>query len=175
MFLIGGLVFLAFVFLVWKIMAPAQIYSRFGVSAATHKLLSTDLGKGTGRIKLALHGINGIPDAVFEAKASAHILVGEFKSRKYRNRVKAYELYQIMLYMGHLRDKYPKHKVTGCLAYADGKVSVQFDSELYAALIALKGEFWETLKNRRPVNPTPLHKRIRVNGANPGLRLSAEL
>ena len=42
MLLIGGLFLLALVFLVWKIMAPAQIYSRFGVSAATHKLLSTD-------------------------------------------------------------------------------------------------------------------------------------
>lgn len=175
MLVVGGLILLVVVFVILKIKAPVEIYSRFGISVATHKLLSTDLGNSTGRIKLGRFGINGIPDAVFEALTAKHILVGEFKSRKYRNSVKLYELYQIMLYMGHLRAKYPNHTVVGCLAYADGRVSVQFDPELYQGLIGLKDEYWETVKRRRPVNSTPLHKRIKVNGANGGLRLTAKL
>ncbi|NVL48644.1 hypothetical protein F2S72_01380 [Pseudomonas syringae pv. actinidiae] len=170
--IVGGLLFLAAIFFFLKVKAPVEIYTRFGISLATHKLLSTDLGNATGRIKVGRYGINGIPDAVFELLAGKHILVGEFKSRKYRDYVKLYELYQIMLYMGHLREKYPNHSITGCLAYADGRVSVQFDAALYEALIGLKVEYWETVKRRRPVNPTPLHKRIRVNGANRSLRLS---
>lgn len=175
MLLLGCLILLALAYLFLKAKAPAQIYSRFGVSVATHKMLSTDLGNADGKIKLASNGINGIPDAVFEALTSKRILVGEFKSRKYRNKVKLYELYQLMLYMGHLKEKYPSHLVTGCLAYADGKVEVNFDRELYLGLVGLKSEYWETLKSRRPVNTTPLHKRILVNGANPGLRLTANL
>lgn len=173
--LVGILLLLAVAYFVLKIKAPVEIFSRFGVSLATHKLLSTDLGKATGKIKLARHGINGIPDAVFESLTEKVILVGEFKSRKYRDCVKLYELYQLMLYMGHLRERYPNHTIIGCLAYADGKVKVRFDSDLYQGLIGLRDEYWQTVKRRRPVNSAPLHKRIKVNGANLGLRLTSKL
>ena len=174
--ILGFVLFLlAVAFIVMKLKAPLEIYSRFGASATTHKLLSTDLGKATGRIKLARHGINGIPDAVFEALAEKVILVGEFKSRKYRDRVRLYELYQLMLYMGHLKDRYPNHTILGCLAYADGKVKVAYDHDLYLGLVGLRDEYWQTIKRRIPANMPPLHKRMKVSGANPGLRLASKM
>nr|WP_192963276.1 hypothetical protein [Pseudomonas fluorescens] len=175
LYVLGVLLVLAVIFFVLKIKAPLEIYSRFGVNAASHKLLSTDLGKADGRIKLARFGINGIPDAVFEALSGKLILAGEFKSRKYRGVVKLYELYQLMLYMGHLQDRYPNHTIVGCLAYADERVKVRFDPALYQALIELRNEYWQTIKRRKPVNPVPLHKRMKVNAGNLSMRLTSKM
>lgn len=175
LYVLGALLALAIVYLVLKIKAPLEIYARFGVSSASHKLLSTDLGKAGGSIKLARFGINGIPDAVFEALTGKLILVGEFKSRKYRGVVKLYELYQLMLYMGHLQGRYPNNTIVGCLAYADERVEVKFDPALYQALVELREEYWQTVKRRKPVNPVPLHKRMKVNSANLTMRLTSKM
>lgn len=174
-YIIGGMLLLAAIFYFQKQKASGEVFSRFGLRESSYRMLSTDLGKSEGRIKLSRHGINGIADAVFEAVTGYEIVVGEFKSRKYRQKVKLYELYQITLYIGHLRSLYPKHHVRGVLAYADGKVSVTFDPALYDALIGLRPEYWESVKQRKVVNSTPLHKRIKVNALNRGLRLAAEL
>lgn len=173
--LVGFLLLLAFILFVSKFKAPLKIYSRFGASESTHKLLSTDLGNATARIKLSLHGINGIPDAVFEELVEKVILVGEFKSRKYRDRVRLNELYQLMLYMGHLKGRYPNHTILGCLAYADGKVKVAYDHDLYLGLVGLRDEYWQTIKRSIPANMPPLHKRMKVSRANPGLRLTSKM
>jgi len=175
LYIIGAILILGIVFLVQRLSASGEIFSRFGVRESTHRLLSTDLGKSSGRIKLSRFGINGIADAVFESLSGKKILVGEFKSRKYRGEVRLYELYQIMLYMGHIKAEYPNHSVEGCLAYADGMVKVVFDKAVYDALTGLKREYWETVRNRRPVNTTPLHKRMNVRAENRTLRLSARM
>ena len=169
------LIALVMVFAVMKKTASGEVYSRFGLSKSTHQVLSTDLGEKTSRIKLSRLGVNGIPDAIFKSLTEKVIVVGEFKSRKYRGEVRLYEFYQILLYMGHVALKYPDHKIIGCLAYADNRASVAFDKEVYEALMGLRDEYWQTLKSKRPVNPRPLHKRIKVTGANSSLRFSAKL
>jgi hypothetical protein len=166
---------LAILFFLKKKTASNEVYSRFGVREATHRILSTDLGKSASRIKLSRFGINGIADAVFKALSGREILVGEFKSRKHRGVVKLYEFYQLMLYMGHLQEKYPEHLIKGCLAYADAKVYVAFDIAVYESLVSLRGEYWDSVIRKGAVNPTPLHKRVKVNTMNKGLKLSAEL
>jgi len=174
-YIVGGLLILVIVFFFKKQTASTEVYSRFGLSLSSYRLLSTDLGKSEGRIKLSSHGINGIADAVFEKRTGNEIHVGEFKSRKYRNIVKIYELYQVILYMGHLKAEYPRHKITGSIAYADGHVQVNFDPVVYSALLGLRGEFWNTVKSKRVVDSRPLHKRMNVSGQNRGLKLSAKL
>ncbi|MPQ69314.1 hypothetical protein [Pseudomonas sp. MWU12-2323] len=169
------ILFLIVVYFLKKQAASSEVYSRFGIRESTHKLLSTDLGKSASRIKLTRFGINGIADAVFKALSGKEILVGEFKSRKHRGIVKLYEFYQLMLYMGHLQEKYPDHMIRGCLAYADAKVSVTFDSEVYEALVSLRSEYWASVNNRGAVNTKPLHKRVKVNALNGRVKLSAEL
>jgi hypothetical protein len=175
MFIALALGVLAALYFLKKKSASSELYSQFGIRESTHKILSTDLGQSASRIRLSRFGINGIADAVFKAVSRKEILVGEFKSRKYRGVVKLYEFYQVMLYMGHLRDKYPDHEVKGCLAYADGMVTVFFDQDVYQALVNLRGEYWASVKKRGPVNTIPLHKRVKVNALNKGLKLSADL
>ncbi|WP_116893046.1 hypothetical protein [Pseudomonas savastanoi] len=175
MYILGGLILLAIIFLFQKQQASGEVFNRFGLRENAYRMLSTDLGKSAGRIKLARFGINGIADAVFEAVSGNEIVVGEFKSRKYRNMVKLHEFYQLTLYMGHLKALHPKHTIRGVLAYADGKVSITYDPDVYEGLVRLKGDYWDTVKRRTAGSTAPLHKRMKVNGMNRGIRLSTEL
>lgn len=174
-YILGALLLLVAIFFIQKKSASSAIHSRFGVRESTHRLISTDLGNAKGRIKLSRFGINGIADAVFESVIGKEILVGEFKSRKYRGQVRLYEFYQVILYMGHLKAQYPHHKVLGCLAYADSRVQVNFDPAVYEALLGLREEYWQTVKCKRVADSRPLHKRMKVSGVNRSLRFTSSL
>lgn len=173
--ILGALIAIAVVYLIKKQSASGEVHSRFGLKASAYSLLSTDLGKSQGRIKLSRSGINGIADAVFKANSGHEIVAGEFKSRKYRGKVKLHEFYQLTLYLGHLQAAHPKASVRGVLAYADGKVSVAYDHAVYEGLVGLRDDYWQTVKRRNAGAILPLHKRMRVDRMNPGLKLSAEL
>jgi hypothetical protein len=174
-YVLGALLLLVAIFLIQKKTAASAIHSRFGVRESTHRLISTDLGNSKGRLKLARFGINGIPDAAFESVNGKEILVGEFKSRKYRGQVRLYEFYQLLMYMGHIKALYPNHKVLGCLAYADSRVQVNFDPAVYEALLTMREEYWLTVRYKRVADSRPLHKRMKVGGENRALRLTSDL
>lgn len=171
LYVLAGLLVLAAVFFIMKANAASEVFSRFGVSESTHQLLGSDLGGSTKGIRLSRYSINGMADAVFASKRAKELVVGEFKSRKYKGRVRYYEFYQVQLYMGHLAEKYPGHTIKGCLAYADGRQPVNFDPAVYEGLIAMRGEVVATLRNRKTANSVPLHKRIGVATKNNHLRL----
>lgn len=174
-YILGALLLLALIFFVQKKSAAGAIHSRFGVRESTHRLISTDLGNSKGRIKLSRFGINGIADAVFESVNGNEILVGEFKSRKYRGKVKLSEFYQLMMYIGHIKALYPNHTVLGCLAYADSRVQVNFDPAVYESLVGLREEYWLTVRYKRVADSRPLHKRMKVSGENRALRFTSTL
>ncbi|HBO2935326.1 TPA: hypothetical protein L4R50_000322 [Pseudomonas aeruginosa] len=174
-YILGALLLLVAIFFFQKKSAASAVHSRFGVRESTHRLISTDLGNAKGRIKLSRFGINGIADAVFESIKGNEILVGEFKSRKYRGQVRLHEFYQLLLYMGHLKAQYPNHTVLGCLAYADSRVQVNFDPAVYEALLGLREEYWQTVKYKQVADSRPLHKRMKVSGQNRGLRFTTSL
>ena len=174
-YILGALLLLALIFFVQKKSAAGAIHSRFGVRESTHRLISTDLGNSKGRIKLSRVGINGIADAVFESVNGNEILVGEFKSRKYRGKVKLSEFYQLMMYIGHIKALYPNHTVLGCLAYADSRVQVNFDPAVYESLVGLREEYWLTVRYKRVADSRPLHKRMKVSGENRALRFTSNL
>ncbi|MFO6994482.1 hypothetical protein P3D53_09575 [Pseudomonas aeruginosa] len=174
-YILGALLLLVAIFFFLKKSAASAIHSRFGVRESTHRLISTDLGKAKGRIMLSRFGINGIADAVFESVNGNEILVGEFKSRKYRGKVKLSEFYQLMMYIGHIKALYPNHTVLGCLAYADSRVQVNFDPAVYESLVGLREEYWLTVRYKRVADSRPLHKRMKVSGENRALRFTSNL
>lgn len=175
MYLIGALLLLALFFALSKLKAGNEIYSRFGLKESTYTLVSSDLGGKKSTIKLSRFGINGIADAVFKANAGKEIIVGEFKSRKFRGAVRLCEFYQVLLYMGHLAERYPDHVIKGRLAYADSTQGVYFDPQVYEALIGMRTEMLQALGTRRVPNSTPLHKRMKVAGANKHLKLTSAM
>lgn len=142
--------------------AENEIHAKFGLSNSKFKLISTDLGGKNPKLRLSAMGVGGIPDAVFESRKSKVIVVGEMKARKLKGGVRLMEFYQVIIYIGLLRQLYPNHAIEGILGYNGALVRVAHDQELFNALIGLRAEILTSLKNKKPSNPRPLHKRIQV-------------
>lgn len=146
--------------------APGDIFGQFGLSPGAFTLISSDLGDSAPRQMLRGNGVAGEPDALFAAKKSKKVVVGEFKSRKFKGFVRPYEFFQTMLYMGMARQVHNVSEAMGVIAYADARVHIHFDQDVYDAIVALRIELFTSFKLRRPVNPKPLHKRMNVLSSN---------
>lgn len=173
MLYLAGLVavFVVVLYLFFQRQSDKEIYDKFGISSQVFNLVSSDLGKRKSRIFLRRNGVTGVPDAIFEATRGKQLVVGEYKSRTHKGYVRFNELYQVMLYMGHLQARYPSYTIWGCLAYADQRVSIAFDPELYQGLMDVAPEVKKALRKRMVQNSLPLQKRMPVNTMNSGLKL----
>lgn len=160
----------ALLYLVLKAKAPNDIYRQFALPASQWKIVSSDLGKGQPRKRLGAFGIGGEPDAIFRNARSSQIAVGEFKNRSYKGYVRRREYYQILLYIGLARETFNSTNVVGLLSFRDECIQVPFDEGVFRALIALRSEVPISLKNKRPIDPRPLHKRVTVAPGNRKIR-----
>lgn len=163
--------FVVVLYLFFQRQSDEEVYEKFGVSSKTFKLISSDLGKRKSRVFLRRKGVTGVPDAVFEATRGKELVVGEYKSRTHKGYVRFNELYQVMLYMGHLQARYPSYTIRGCLAYADQRVSIAFDPQLYQGLMDVAPEVKKALRKRTVQDALPLQKRMPVNTMNSDLKL----
>ncbi|WP_213664409.1 hypothetical protein [Stutzerimonas stutzeri] len=163
--LLIGLILLFASVLYWLSKGSAQrgVHANFKLDSGRYKLLGTDLGaQEVGSIFLSYAGVNGKPDAIFEDRKKPCIIVGEHKARKYKAGVRLREFYQVVLYMGIARRKWPRHDVKGLISFDDKVVWVDFDSHVFQALLDLKPEAIEGLRSGKASNPTPLHRRMCV-------------
>jgi len=163
--LLIGLILLFAGVLYWLSKGSAQrgVHSNFKLDSGRYKLLGTDLGaQEVGSIFLSYAGVNGKPDAIFEDRKKPCIIIGEHKARKYKAGVRLREYYQVVLYMGIARRKWPSHDVKGLISFDDKVVWVDFDSHVFQALLDLKPEAIEGLRSGKASNPTPLHRRMSV-------------
>lgn len=160
-----GLILLFAAALYWlsKSSAHRGVHANFKLDPGRYKLLGTDLGsQDVGSIFLSFAGVNGKPDAVFEDRKAPCIVIGEHKARKYKSGVRLREFYQIVLYIGMARRKWPAHEVKGCLSFDDKVVWVDFDNHVFQALIDLKTEAIEGIARGKATNSTPLHLRMKI-------------
>lgn len=172
MLYLAGAILVCLAYLIVAGRSNKEIHQKFGVPERSHTLISTDLGKVRSKIFLRRDGVTGVPDAVFESAGKKEVVAGEFKSRSFKGYVRYYELYQLMLYMGHLQARYPSHAIRGHLAYADNNVVIIFfDQALYDGLMSMKRELQAASRTRNIPSAVPLHKRMTVNKMNPALRL----
>lgn len=164
------LLLLVAVFFYKKSSAPNDIFGKFGLSPGAFKLVSSDLGDSAPRQMLHGNGVSGEPDALFANKPGRKVVVGEYKSRKFKGYVRPYEFFQTMLYMGMARQVHNTSEASGVIAYADARVQVHFDQEVYDAIVALRVEMLSSFKQRKPINAKPLQKRMNVLSSNRHVR-----
>jgi hypothetical protein len=153
-----------------KRQAPNDIFGKFGLSPGAFTLVSSDLGDSAPRKMLRGSGVAGEPDALFSAKAARKVVVGEFKSRKFKGFVRPYEFFQTILYMGMAKQTHGAHDAHGVIAYADARVQVYFDQAVFDAIVDLRGEMFSSFKERKPINAKPLQKRMNVLSLNRHVR-----
>ena len=122
--------------------------------------LGSDLGGNKNPYYINKREVNGAPDAVFFDWLRLTFVVGEYKSRSYNNKIKWRENFQVILYIGLLPPWFfPRCK--GYIAYGCGNVvKIHYTSRVFRKLMKLKGELRTAKKNWKPVNNTPLQKRL---------------
>lgn len=168
--ILGIILAAAALYLTLKAKAPLDIYKQFSLSATQWVIIGTDLGTGHPRKRLSALGIAGEPDAIFRGKRTGQIVIGEFKNRLYKGFVRRREYYQVMLYIGLAREAFKESNVVGLLSFRDGCVQIPFDEQLFRALVAIRTEVPISLKNRKPQDSRPLHKRMGITVRNSKIR-----
>lgn len=161
----------AILYLFLSVKAPNAIHAKFGLRPTEWSLISTDLGRGHARRRrLYGFGVAGEPDAVFRGKQTGQLVVGEYKNRLFKGYVRRREYYQVILYIGLTRNAYQSTNVVGVLSFKDTRVEIAHNEPLFRALIGMRGEVVDSLKRRKPINQSPLHKRIDIVTGNQKFR-----
>jgi len=113
----------------------------FGLDPDEYEVVATDLGGSDQKFFLRTSVLSGVPDAVFRHRRTLEIVIGEAKSRHYRNRVKVYERYQVTLYLGAAETVFNK-PTRGIIHYGCGTlVEVSYSAEEYSYLLSLVPDF----------------------------------
>lgn len=112
-----------------------RIHGRFGLNPLRWKLLQTDLNNMLGG-RIVKHGLIGRPDALFVSRwGKRRYIVGEYKHRNHRGRVRSAEEYQVTLYCGMIR-AIKGAPATGVLGYKDGYRPIRFSRKTYSWLLS---------------------------------------
>lgn len=114
-----------------------NLCEEFGLDPDEYEIVATDLGGSTEKYFLRTAQLTGVPDVVFRHRRGVQIVIGEAKSRHFRDRVKTYERYQVMLYLGVAESVYRK-PTRGIIHYGCGTlVGVEFSDAEYSHLLSL--------------------------------------
>jgi hypothetical protein len=142
--IVAGFLLLALLVLLSSRTPPASnvgILQRFDLDPNQYVLMAADVGGYSKKIRLAANGVHGDPDALIRARQGDELIVGEVKSRAYKGTVRPYERYQLTLYLGAARRRYPRRQIHGLICYSNRVVRLEYDDVLYRRLIALLPEY----------------------------------
>lgn len=123
---VGGVV-VAFVILYWHLPArdhESILLSRFGLSDKDWMLLGHDLGKGGKPLHVRGLGLIGTPDFVVQARRGRIIKVYDYKHRRYRGKLRPYEVYQVTLYAMVLEVMKPGYAIEAGIRFKDAIVDI---------------------------------------------------
>ena len=149
-------------YLTTKSSAQQGVHRTFKLEPGRYKLVASDLGGDTKSMLLTHAGIGGMPDAIFEDRKKPRIIVGEYKARQMKRGPRPREYYQVILYIGIAKLRWPQHEVVGLISYRDKTVWINHDQRAFQGLVDLKPEAVRSIRAKKAANPTPLHKRIPI-------------
>ena len=70
------------------------------------------------------------------------------------------EYYQVILYIGIAKLRWPQHEVVGLISYRDKTVWIYHDQRAFQGLVDLKPEAVRSIRAKKAANPTPLPSRL---------------
>lgn len=149
-------------YLTTRTTAQKGVHRTFKLEPGRYKLIGSDLGGESKSIMLTHSGIGGVPDAIFEDRKKPRIIVGEYKARLMKRGPRPREYYQVILYIGIAKLRWPQHEVVGLISYRDKTVWIYHDQRAFQGLVDLKPEAVRSIRAMKAANPTPLHKRIPI-------------
>ena len=121
----------------WARSRSREVHRLFGLDPRTWHLVACDIGGHQKSGEALFHAgarIAGRPDALFRGPGGQWV-VGEYKHRAYRGRVRARERYQVLLYMGIVREVHRTNQVRGLIRYRDRMIEIHWDEPLWRWLL----------------------------------------
>ncbi|TVS17235.1 MAG: hypothetical protein EA417_07415 [Gammaproteobacteria bacterium] len=113
-----------------------KVFNLFQLDPDEYELLGFDLGDGSRKVTVRGLGLIGAPDALFRRRRDGRLLVGDFKTRRFRGNPSKYERFQMVLYMGVASHQY-QAPADALLRYACGHLEpVDFDPGCFEELRA---------------------------------------
>ena len=120
-------------------------------------MIGSDLGSIKKKIILRTFFCFGEADAVFKTRLFGRYVIGEYKHRVYKGKIRYREYYQTMLYMGAAQSTFKTKNVIGYLRFRNETVRIKFEPIVYEALQRKAKELNKFNKNNLYTKPQPLH------------------
>lgn len=161
-----------FVYFYFRNESRSRNYLLFKLKVRDYVLIGCDLNRQKIKLKLSHAGCFGLPDCVFKSRKGKEIIIGEYKSRKFKGFVRLREYYQVILYMGIAGSRFPGYKILGRIRFSDQLIHIDFSADVYEALLDLKYEAERVIENQssgfvslvlgKKYSEQPLHVRRRL-------------
>lgn len=116
----------------------ATLLNRFGLSPIQWMVIGDDLGKSGSPFHVKGYGLCGTPDLVARHRRQKVIKLFDYKHRKYRNEVRTYERYQVILYAGVMQLMFKDWTILAAIKYKDAIVDVPVDPRVFDFLLTYR-------------------------------------
>jgi hypothetical protein len=135
------------------------LFKLFGVSPSKYRLLATNLIWPGRSIKLRKNKLGGTPGTVFLKRTGETACLCQYKPRIFKGRAKVRERYEMLLFMGLMKEKYKLEDIQGAIRYHDHLELFNFEPAIYKNLLNMQNEYREAISEWVPPNKQPLFKR----------------
>lgn len=138
----AGILFLALLYWYFTNQSEeAVLLKRFGLNPAKWTIMGHDLGKSSQPYHVRGLGLIGTPDFVAKAISQKTIRVYDYKHRKFRNKLRKYEIYQVALYAMVMEVMHPSFNVEAAIRFKDQVVDVEVTPQIRNYLMGRRQEF----------------------------------
>lgn len=136
-----------------------SLFKLCGVTTSKYNLLSTNLIWPKRSIKLRGNKLHGSPCTIFLEKNGKTAFVCQYNPRIFKGRPKVRERYQMLLFMGIVKEQYDLEDINGSIRYQDHLETITFEPTIYKNLLDLQDEYSKAIKEWIAPDKQPLFKR----------------
>jgi hypothetical protein len=136
-----------------------SLFKLCGVPSSNYNLLATSLIWPKRSIKLRKNRLRGSPGTIYLGKKDKTAYVCQYNPRIFKGRPKVRERYQMLLFMGIVKEQYNLADITGAIRYQDHLENIKFEPTIYKDLLDLQDEYSDAIKEWVAPDKQPLFKR----------------
>lgn len=135
------------------------LFKLCGVPTSKYSLQATNLIWAKRSTRLGRYKLRGNPGTIFLKKGGRAAYVCRYNPRLFKGRPKVRERYQMLLYMGLVKEQYKLEDIKGAIRYQDHLELINYEPTIYKDLLDLKDEYREAIQEWITPNKQPLFKR----------------
>lgn len=159
--LVAGATFGLAIILLWlrRFLLRRKLFKICSVPMSSYRLLGTTQLWLGHPVTLTKNNLRGTPSTIFLKKNGKSAYVCHFNPRYFKGRVKVRERYQMLLFMGLVKEIYKPEIIQGAICYRDHLEAIKFEPVIYKQLLDLREEYSEAITEWKAPNVRPLFNR----------------